>query len=42
MAGNNSHRPELVEKTLDLILEQLGTPYLDLYEVLHRFATTNR
>ncbi|KAF8919206.1 NADP-dependent oxidoreductase domain-containing protein [Mucidula mucida] len=30
---NNSHRPELVEKTLDLILEQLGTPYLDLYEI---------
>lgn len=28
---NNSHRPEHVEKDLDLTLEQLGTDYLDLY-----------
>ncbi|KAL1742509.1 NADP-dependent oxidoreductase domain-containing protein [Schizophyllum fasciatum] len=28
---NNSHRPELVEKDLDLTLKQLGTDYLDLY-----------
>ncbi|KAI0759691.1 NADP-dependent oxidoreductase domain-containing protein [Trametes elegans] len=31
---NNSHRPELVEKDLDLTLKQLGTEYLDLYLML--------